>query len=239
MSTKARAGQRHPTARRTGPPLFPIAVTVVVVLLLAVLVISAIGGDDTSTPSADGGDDDVAQTRAVTVAGTPLLQYGSQPIDEDDAVGVEAPTISGEDFDGDPVAIEADGRPKAVAFLAHWCGHCRAEVPRLAAWLDDHDVPDAIDLVLVPTSTSSAQPNYPPSAWLADAGLGDVPTLVDDDRSAAHVAFGGGGFPYWVLLDADHRVVARMSGEFPDDPDVYTTMFDALAAGDPITDPRT
>jgi len=233
MSAKARARRPRTTKRQSGLPLFPIVITVVVVALLAVVVISAIGDDDGS-----GDDGGVAQTRPVEVAGTPLTAFASQPISEDTALGAAAPTVSGQDFTGGTVEIAADGRPKAIAFVAHWCGHCRAEVPRLADWLDDNDVPDEIDLIIVPTSTSSAQPNYPPSEWLGDAGLDVLPTVVDSDASEVHVAFGAGGFPYWVLLDADHEVVARMSGEFPDDPEVYTTMFDALAAGAPVTDPR-
>lgn len=233
MSTKARASQRHATKRQGGLPLFPIVITVVVVALLAVVVISAMGDD------ADGdGDGGVAQTRPISVAGTPLGAFTSQPISEDSALGTLAPTVSGQNFSGDVVEIAADGRPKAIAFVAHWCGHCRAEVPRLADWLDDNDVPAEVDLIIVPTSTSSAQPNYPASEWLGDAGLDVLPTVVDSENSEAHIAFGSGGFPYWVLLDADHEVVARMSGQFPDGPDVYTTMFEALAAGEPITDPR-
>jgi thiol-disulfide isomerase/thioredoxin len=234
MSTKERARRRHATSRQGGLPLFPIVVTVIVVALLAVLIVSALGDDD----EGDGGGGDVAQTRPVTVDGDALPGFSSQPISDDDAVGTVAPTVTGQSFDGAATAIADDGRPKAVAFLAHWCGHCRAEVPRLAAWLDDNDVPDGMDLVLVPTATSSAQPNYPPSDWLIDAGLGDLPIVVDSDSSEVHAAFGSGGFPYWVFLDAEHRVVARMSGEFPDDPQIYTNLFEALASGGAITDPR-
>ena len=37
--------------------------------------------------------------------------------------------------------------------------------------------------------------------------------LVDDSASSVFVAFGGGGFPYWVFLNADGSVAARVTGE--------------------------
>ena len=231
MSTKARARQRHAPSRQGGLPLFPIVIAVVVVALLGVVLVTALGDDD------GGGEiEGVQQTAAVEITGDPLPVFDAAGADA--GAGTTAPAVSGQGFTGEPVQLAPDGRPKAIAFLAHWCSHCRAEVPRLAEWLEDNDVPEEIDLVLVPTSTSSTQPNYPPSEWLDDAGLTDLPVLLDSDGGEVHVAFGAGGFPYWVFLDADHRVVARMSGEFPDDQSVYTELFDALAAGEPVTDPR-
>ena len=38
----------------------------------------------------------------------------------DGAVGMAFPEITGVDFDGNPVAISADGRPKLILNLAHW-----------------------------------------------------------------------------------------------------------------------
>jgi thiol-disulfide isomerase/thioredoxin len=200
--------------------------------MIVAIIIAATGGDDS------GGESDTPQARPVEITGDPLVQYTQQPVDEDPAAGVRAPTVVGSDFSGAPVEIAADGRPKAIVFLAHWCPHCQAEVPQLAAWLDDNSLPEGMDLVLVPTATDPSRGNYPPSEWLGDAGLGDVPTLVDDEQSDTLLAFGAGPFPYWVFLDADHDVVARLSGEFPDDPQVFTTLFDDLAAGRPIEDPR-
>lgn len=36
------------------------------------------------------------------------------------ALGMAAPQVRGVDFDGKPVAIEANGTPKAIVFLTHW-----------------------------------------------------------------------------------------------------------------------
>ncbi len=38
----------------------------------------------------------------------------------DAAIGLALPTIEGADFDGNPVTISDDGRPKLILNLAHW-----------------------------------------------------------------------------------------------------------------------
>jgi RNA polymerase sigma factor (sigma-70 family) len=53
----------------------------------------------------------------------------------DPAVGRAIPEARGTDFEGSSVAIEHDGRPKVLLFVAHWCPHCQAEVPVVQAWL--------------------------------------------------------------------------------------------------------
>jgi hypothetical protein len=49
--------------------------------------------------------------------------------------------------------------------------------------------------------------------------------MMDDATSTAHVAFGAGGFPYWVVVDADGNVVTRTSGEKT--PEQITELFEA------------
>ena len=34
-----------------------------------------------------------------------------------------------------------DGKAKAIFFVAHWCPHCQAEIPRLSEWLKTHGLP--------------------------------------------------------------------------------------------------
>ena len=104
------------------------------------------------------------------------------------------------------------GDPKVIAFLAHWCPHCQAEVPRLTAWADAGNAPDDVDIVAVSTNVSQVRPNFPPSDWLDEEGW-PFPTMKDDALSSAHSAFGAGGFPYFVVVDADGNVVNRTSGE--------------------------
>lgn len=146
----------------------------------------------------------------------------------DPAIGMAAPTVQGIDFDGSAVEIANDGEAKAVLFLAHWCSHCQAEVPRVQAWMDGGGGVDGIEIVSVVTSMNSAQPNFPPSAWLDREGW-TAPVIRDDSSSTALAAYGAGGFPYWVFVDADGNVVRRSSGEL-DIPTLEAFLTEAASA---------
>jgi len=219
------------TPKRASLPLFPIVVGVVIAIGLAVVVATVVGGDDdTSTV-------DVQQTRAVSVDGDPLPAFDGDSV-EDPALGLTAPTVTGENFASEPLRIANDGRPKAIAFVAHWCPHCQAEVPRIEEWLSTTGLPEGVDLYFVSTRVSAPDGNYPPSEWLEREGVSGVPTIADDEGSTALAAYGAGGFPYLVYLDADNNVVLRTSGEYGSDPQAYTPVFEALASGEPPVDPR-
>ncbi|MDQ3782544.1 MAG: redoxin domain-containing protein, partial [Actinomycetota bacterium] len=76
-----------------------------------------------------------AETGVPEVTGEALAPHPGNMLPADDpAVGIAAPAVVGEDFDGNTVSIDpTDGSPKAIMFLAHWCPHCQAEVPRVQA----------------------------------------------------------------------------------------------------------
>lgn len=207
--------------RRTGPSPALVA-AVVAVVAVAVLVLVVVAG------GSDGGDAEVsADVRPVTVAGDALTRF---PGSDDPAAGTVAPAVSGEGFDGTSVAIEPDGRPKVIVFVAHWCPHCRDEVPVLAAWLDDNGAPDDVDLYAVASRTDPELPNHPPSEWLEREGF-DIPTVADDADASALTAFGASAFPFFVALDSEHRVVARTSGELP--VEEWEAFLDAARSGTP------
>ena len=56
--------------------------------------------------------------------------------------------------------------------------------------------------------------NYPPSAWLADAGW-SLPTLVDSADDSVLRAFGLTAYPFVVVVGPDGLVAARASGAIP------------------------
>jgi thiol-disulfide isomerase/thioredoxin len=131
---------------------------------------------------------------------------------DETATGEPSPTVIGRDFAGNEVRIEHDGRAKAIVFLAHWCPHCQAEVPRVQAWLDETGGVEGVDIYSVSTALNPSRPNYPPSAWL-ESELWTVPLIRDDAESNVYRAFGAGGFPFWVFVNADGTVAGRVSGE--------------------------
>ncbi|MEZ5176503.1 MAG: TlpA disulfide reductase family protein [Acidimicrobiia bacterium] len=152
---------------------------------------------------------------SVELEGTGLpLMPPSSPVDTT-ANELPAPSAIGEDFEGSSVVIDtADGRAKAIVFLAHWCPHCQVEVPKVQAWLNAGGGVDGVDMYSVATSMNSARENYPPSDWLEREGW-TVPVLRDDKKNSVLTAYGSGGFPYWVFLNADGTVALRTSGELP------------------------
>jgi cytochrome c biogenesis protein CcmG/thiol:disulfide interchange protein DsbE len=196
-------------ARKKQPPWLWIGVAAIV-LILAVAAIVSSGGSGDKKKSAEG----VAETRPVTVTGTALEKLPESGADP--AVGKEIAEVKGQAFDGSPVDIRNDGRPKLILFVAHWCPHCQREVPLLAKYLKSNPLPKGVDLYTVATATSSGRPNYPPSAWLEKEGW-TAPTMADSDDAKAADAFGLSAFPYFVAVDGSGKVVGRTTGEITTD----------------------
>lgn len=219
----------------------PWIVGLVVVAVVAIVAIVASRGSDDdatvkgqtgtvsvgdSTTTADGstsGSGGVADGEGETTIPTPGTSSALPVYDattEDAAVGMTIPSITGTDFDGNDLTIGPDGTAKVILFVAHWCPHCQREVPLLKAHLDDSPMPDDVKLLTVSTSVKPGADNYPPQDWLAREGW-SAPVLADDELSSAAQAFGLSSFPYFVVVDADGKVVGRTSGE------ISTDQFDA------------
>jgi thiol-disulfide isomerase/thioredoxin len=176
----------------------------IAIVAIVAIAISATRGSSDAGP----------QTRPVDVTGTALPSYTGEGTDA--AVGTVAPELHGASFDGTVVDVKNDGRAKLVMFVAHWCPHCRAEVPRITSWLEDSGMPQDVDLYAVSTGVNSDAPNYPPSKWLDDADW-PITTMADDADASAAAAFGLESYPYFVAIGADGKVVARASGELTQD----------------------
>ncbi len=198
-----------------------------VVVLAVVVAKVASGGNDTASAGK-------FETHAVTVDGTQLPPYNGDAYsgnDSDPAIGQTIPTLRGVSvFDGKPVTIEPNGKPQAVVFVAHWCPHCQAEVPRLVA-LAKSGALKGLDVTAVATGTNPAADNYPPSTWLQDVGW-PFPVMADSATGKAATAYGLTGYPYFVLVDANGKVAGRASGEVPDSD--ITANVEALVAGQPL-----
>lgn len=184
-----------------GRNLIPYVLGGVAVLAVLALIIVSVSGSE------DGGD----QTATVEVAGTPLPPFANEAADA--AVGTPIPETFGTDFDDAEVQIVADGTPKAIVFLAHWCPHCQSEVSELTSYVDGGGTfPEGVEVVGVSTSVDSVRGNFPPSKWLADEGW-SYPVIRDDDQGTVSVAYGMAGTPFWVFVDADGNVASRTSGQ--------------------------
>ncbi len=179
-------------------------------LALVALLVAACGGSVADEPGVDG---NAAENAAVSVGGPPIAEWDGGGISgdpgADPAIGTTAPSLSGTDFDDSPVSIAADGRPKAVYFLAHWCSHCRDEVEVITELVADGRQPADIDVYAVAIAVRDDQPNYPPSEWLAEFPGSVMRDSVNDD---AAMATGVSGIPYALYLDGQNTIVARSVG---------------------------
>lgn len=155
----------------------------------------------------------VEVSETVTVDGTALAGTASSGEDPDPPSGL-APTLTGSGFDGSTVTIKpgASGKPMAVIFVAHWCQHCQLEVPRLMEASADGLTLEGVEMAFVSTSVNPDRGNYPPSTWLDNLGV-VAPVIADDKDLTAAKAYGVGGFPFMVFLDAEGKVTGRFSGE--------------------------
>ena len=117
-----------------------------------------------------------------------------------------------------------------MIFLAHWCPHCQAEVPRIVELAKDGAF-EGIDVAAVATGTSADAPNYPPSAWL-EREEWPFPVMVDSPEFTAAQAYGLPSYPYFVFTDAQGAVVGRAVGEIA--PSDLQKILDALEAGNPL-----
>lgn len=181
----------------------PIALIVGVALavgLVAVIVISMGSGNG-------GGDAGEVGTPVVTGQALPAFDT----VENDTALGMTIPEVTGADFDGTPVSITLDGRAKVLIFFAHWCGVCQQEVPLIADWLPGATLPDGVDFISVNTGVNPNQSNYPPSEWLEGENW-PVPVILDDVQSTVGEAFGLSAYPYFVFVEADGRVALRATG---------------------------
>ena len=200
-------------------------VTGVLSLVAAAFVISVIVGDDTNDSSPVVTDESVtsgtdgdgqpsvnrAENQSVEAVGQPLDPLGSTGADL--SIGAMAPSLNGFAFDGSPVSVNpGDGTPYMLVFLAHWCPHCNAEVPRLVEWNAQGMVPEGLRVIGVSTAVASDRPNYPPSAWIVDKGW-PFEVMADSAEMEAASAYGVDGFPFFAIIGGDGKVKARASGE--------------------------
>lgn len=198
--------------------------------IIAVLVVVAVGGIVWATTS--GGSNDPAATdsttassgssaslpdsQPVTITGDPLPAFESGG-GADPAVGLAAPVVDGLNFTGEKMSLNAADGAYMVVFLAHWCPHCNAEVPRLLQWKHSGAVPADLRVIGVATAVSDTRPNYPPAQWFSNKGW-EWPVMVDEkigDAAAgkAATAFGASGWPYFIIVGKDGKVKVRVSGE--------------------------
>lgn len=220
--TRTPTAPRNPNASGGVMSWLPWVAVVVVVAAIAIIAVVSTSGQ--RKDQAEGKEWDTGAP--VTVTGDsipPVVDPAS-----DAATGLEVPEITGRSvIDGEELTIEADGKGKVIAVVAHWCPHCQREVPQIVDYLKSNDLPENVELVALTTGMDERAANFPPSAWL-EAERWPIPTIVDSAEGEAAAALGVSGYPYFLVVDADNKVVTRTSGAIG--MDVFSDLID-LAAG--------
>ena len=187
------------------------AIAAIVAVVLVVGGGSSSSSTTTSTITSNSGDVVAAAEFQPVEAEGEMLSQLEDP-NNDPARGKIAPVVNGFGFDGAPLTIAPTGKPMLVVFLAHWCPHCNAEIPRLIEWKDSGAMPADLGVVGVSTGARDDAPNWPPSQWVVDKAW-PWPVMADNEDQSAAVAFGVSGYPGLILLNGDGKVLARRSGE--------------------------
>ena len=205
------------SARDNGNLKVVLYIVLVVVGIAGAVSLGTAGGSTKTTTNSGvtvPGGVAAAEFQDVSVAGEQLALAPESG--EDPAVGTAAPTLTGYDLAGRPVTIDpgSDGKATMVVFLAHWCPHCNYEIPVLNEWKAKGLMPPNLRVVGVTTASRQDQANWPPSKWLV-AKKWTFDQFADSEKQEAAAAYGVGGYPFLVFIDAAGNVTSRASGEIP------------------------
>jgi cytochrome c biogenesis protein CcmG, thiol:disulfide interchange protein DsbE len=192
---------------RIGGPKVLVSAILIVVALFAIATFMT-GNKQSATSVASTTLVPCVPGSAVQVQELPLLpEKGPDP-----AVCLKAPALSGKNFKGEPVSFTpGDGKAKLVVLVAHWCPHCKREVPKIVKWLADGTIPASIETIAISTGVQKEAPNYPPSAWFEKEKW--TQPIFDDVDGSLGKTYGLSGFPYLVLINTDGTIASRRSGE--------------------------
>ena len=195
----------------SGNGKFIVGAIIAIIIGGAAIVAISSNGSESNTSSAN-----ISEFSDITVTGDALPGFDSASTDA--SIGMTAPIVSGKGFTGTEITTDGAGTPTLLVFLAHWCQFCQREVPLLVQWEKDGLTPTGVDVIAVATGTDPANPNFPPSEWLAREEFPALwPVIADSADKKAANAFGLSGYPYFVLVDAQGNVFKRLSGEIPMD----------------------
>ena len=195
----------------SGNGKFIVGAIIAIIIGGAAIVAISSSGSESNTSSGN-----ISEFSDITVTGDALPGFDSASTDA--SIGMTAPIVSGKGFTGTEITTDGAGTPTLLVFLAHWCQYCQREVPLLVQWEKDGLTPTGVDVIAVATGTDPANPNFPPSEWLAREEFPALwPVIADSADKKAANAFGLSGYPFFVLVDAQGKVFTRLSGEIPMD----------------------
>ena len=139
------------------------------------------------------------------------------------------PEVEFTDLEGDTHRL-SDWKGKVVLlnFWATWCAPCREEMPALDALQKARGG----DRFAVLTVASGRNTEAAITRFFAEAGVSALPTLTDPQMALAR-SMGVLAMPVTVLIDAEGREVARMTGDADWSSPAALALIDAMLAWRP------
>ncbi|ANJ27329.1 TlpA family protein disulfide reductase [Agromyces aureus] len=165
---------------------------------LGVLLLSGCSSNDVATQYREGsGKNFIAGNGTITEV--PMAERGQTV--EFDGISDAGAQLSSTDFDGQPLVVN---------FWYAGCAPCRKEAPDLQT-LSEQFEPDGVQFIGVNIRDQVATAR----AFAETYGV-TYPSIIDADGGAALLAFSGviapNAVPTTLVLDAEHRVAARVLG---------------------------
>ena len=121
-------------------------------------------------------------------------------------VRADLPQFSAHTLDGESISANSlRGRPVLVQFWATWCGYCRRDQPIV----DDLESRFA-EQGLVVLAVNVGQPEAVVRAYLAQSPRSSHVVMDSEVRLGSRI--GGGGFPRYVLFNAEGKIVGSRIG---------------------------
>jgi len=105
-------GRKKPQPKRSRVPFY-VGGGILALILIA-FISTGLGGSN----NGDDGEPAAREYADVSISGSSLPDYSQDSADL--AAGLPMPEVTGESFDGTPVSITNDGRPKVILLLTHW-----------------------------------------------------------------------------------------------------------------------
>ena len=119
----------------------------------------------------------------------------------------EVPDAALGSVDGDGARLsDYAGEPVVLNFWATWCAPCREEMPSLDRL--QAEMGDRLEVVTVATGRNTAAGIR---RFFEEEGIDNLPMLTDPDQQLAR-GMAVLGLPVTVILDAEGREIARLTG---------------------------
>lgn len=146
----------------------------------------------------------IAWPREPAVAGSPPVSGGTIPV----SVNYDAPELTLTDLSGEEHSLEEyRGRVVLVNLWATWCPPCKAEMPTLLAYYEDHAAQGFVTVAI-----NDGDPKPAVNEFVREYGL-TFPVWLDPVYIATEKAFKTLNLPSSFVIDREGTIRLRWVGE--------------------------